>query len=450
MMPLSEAIAQQEGRLVSLTTRISPTLVGIAFLKSVGMPRFVWQSGDELVVGMGTVLTYTAWGADRFEKIQNHLENLFDHAHIQTPDERIQPRVFGGFAFRDDFIPDNTWADFAPAEFVLPHYQFSKIGDEAFLTINAELPEGETVDELLVALDEALHTMQTQIASSMGNMPRPSTPQEIHYPMNYGAWEHMISHATQRIKNGDLQKVVLSRMAEIRFDEWVNVNDALTLLQTQPNTHRFIYEPRPYVAFFGATPEILAEVRGNHIQTMALAGTIKRGASDDETAQLAQRLLNDPKERHEHQIVIDRIQQRLTNIATNIRVGTTDVMRLAKIQHLYTPIHAKVAHAGILSIVAQLHPTPALGGEPRETALALISELEPMPRGWFGAPIGWVDAHMNGQFGVAIRSGIAQHNRVWLYAGAGIVGDSQPQKEWDETALKLRTMLDALRIQDTL
>jgi menaquinone-specific isochorismate synthase len=97
-------------------------------------------------------------------------------------------------------------------------------------------------------------------------------------------------------------------------------------------------------------------------------------------------------------------------------------------------------------VIAALHPTPALGGSPRELAMQLIGEYEPVPRGWYAAPVGWIDRNLNGQFGVAIRSAVAQEKRVWLYAGAGIVAESEPQKEWDETALKFKPMLNALGI----
>ena len=111
---------------------------------------------------------------------------------------------------------------------------------------------------------------------------------------------------------------------------------------------------------------------------------------------------------------------------------------------MHTPIHAQLKVAsGLLPLADTLHPTPALGGDPRHIALGLIRQLEPIPRGWYGAPVGWLDAQLDGQFAVAIRSAVAQESRVWIYAGAGIVARSQAQAEWDETALKLRPMLDA-------
>ena len=146
-------------------------------------------------------------------------------------------------------------------------------------------------------------------------------------------------------------------------------------------------------------------------------------------------------------MVIDGIQSRLAPLAESIDTGKTGIMTLSNIQHIHTPISAELKRDdGIIPLVEALHPTPALGGDPRDIAMEAIGQYEPVPRGWYAAPVGWIDRNMNGQFGVAIRSAIAQDKRVWLYSGAGIVADSVPQKEWDETALKFVPMLNALGI----
>jgi menaquinone-specific isochorismate synthase len=127
------------------------------------------------------------------------------------------------------------------------------------------------------------------------------------------------------------------------------------------------------------------------------------------------------------------------------------IYRLSNIQHLYTPIEGQLKQeTGILPLVETLHPTPALGGTPRHLAMEFIRQAEPVPRGWYAAPIGWIDCHLDGEFGVAIRSAVCQDRRVWLYAGGGIVADSIPRKEWDETALKFKPMLNALGIGETV
>ncbi len=125
------------------------------------------------------------------------------------------------------------------------------------------------------------------------------------------------------------------------------------------------------------------------------------------------------------------------------------ILTLSNVHHLCTPVRARLREvSGVLPVIAKLHPTPALGGQPRDAALDFIRQAEPVPRGWYAAPMGWIDSKLDGTFGVGIRSAVSQDKRVWLYAGVGIVAASQPQREWDETALKFRPMLDALGVAD--
>jgi menaquinone-specific isochorismate synthase len=268
--------------------------------------------------------------------------------------------------------------------------------------------------------------------------------------MPYETWADRIASAQAHFATGELNKVVLSRVCEIRLADRVNVDGALRYLADHySECYRFLFEPRPFHAFYGATPELLADVYGHTVRSMALAGSIRRGNSLSHDAELAAQFLKDPKERYEHQLVIDKLRERLGQMTDELHVAETGIYRLSNIQHLYTPFEGRLTHdSGVLPVVAALHPTPALGGDPRDRAMEVIRESEPVPRGWYAAPVGWIDRHMNGQFGVAIRSAVAQDKRVWLYAGAGIVAESIPEKEWAETALKFRPMLDALGIRE--
>ncbi|MGB1288695.1 MAG: isochorismate synthase, partial [Aggregatilineales bacterium] len=167
-----------------------------------------------------------------------------------------------------------------------------------------------------------------------------------------------------------------------------------------------------------------------------------------EDTALAQALLDSKKDCYEHDIVVQTMCERLDALTSEMSIAETRIMQLSNIQHLYSPITASLNKGeNVLSVLSKLHPTPALGGSPREIALPLIGGYEPVPRGWYAAPVGWIDANLDGQFVVAIRSAVAQAKRVWMYAGAGIVADSDPQKEWDEIALKFRPMLNAHGIE---
>jgi menaquinone-specific isochorismate synthase len=183
---------------------------------------------------------------------------------------------------------------------------------------------------------------------------------------------------------------------------------------------------------------------------MGLAGSAPRGTTPAADDQLARELLDSAKDRHEHALVVEALQERLAPITQTLHVPDAPVvMRLNNIQHLYTPVQGRLqAPEGVLPIVEILHPTPALGGWPRDLALEFIQTYEETPRGWYAAPVGWIDHNLDGVFAVAIRSAVVQRSRAWLYAGAGIVSDSRPAPEWEETGWKFRPILDALGVAE--
>lgn len=443
------SIPAQYGRLIS-THIPCPDVTLAQFLQSgLGQERFYWENSQDDVAfaAIGSALEILAYGEDRFETIRHHAIEIFADAMVLDEQEPFAaPRLFGGFSFRDDFVPDVAWSDFPPAHFVLPHYQLVRVQDKTWLGINAHIPYGEPPLELLDDLKEALLAKVAELQSqTLHDLPS-MTQTDLNYPLPYEVWQRYITDATKRMREGEFNKVVLSRVAELRFDNTVVVDKALDYLaETYPETYRFLFEPRPYSAFFGATPELLASVSGKAFSTMALAGSIQRGNTPAKTQGYANELLNSAKDRYEHQLVIDGIQERLRPLSDSVDIGETGIMTLSNIQHIHTAIEATLKRDdGIIPIVEALHPTPALGGDPREIAMQMIGNYEAVPRGWYAAPVGWIDRNLDGQFAVAIRSAIAQEKRVWLYAGAGIVADSDPQKEWDEIALKFTPMLKAL------
>lgn len=453
----------QSLRLVSLsmeTPGLSPEML---IQQSRGEARFFWQDAQVesgrfplTFAGFGMAAQLYAWGANRFQSIQAQAEALFADMLLLSDEQQLAaPRLFGGFAFRDDFTPDNTWSIYPRAYFILPHYQIVKVGNATWLTINTLLPEEDSEDSL-PALRAALKARYAELNTKRQRdkeTKEEKKPVEVNYPLPYEKWAQQINEATARMRTSELNKVVLSRVCEIKFTKRVPVDEALAYLQAHyANCTRFLFEPRPFHVFYGASPELLAAVNGRHLSTMALAGSIARGRNRHEDSLYAQELLHSQKDLHEHALVVDSLRRRLEPLVSSLSVpDAPTIYQLHNIQHLYTPISARLQNAsGVLPVVGALHPTPALGGTPRDLAMAFIRETEPVPRGWYAAPIGWMDGEGNGRFSVAIRSAVAQERRVWLYAGAGIVPASEPQKEWEETALKFRPMLEALHIQSVV
>ena len=449
---------ERYGTLVSVSLP-APGLTPLGFVaQSAGQARFFWHDGQDPILfgGVGAAVELFAWGESRYRDIERQARDLFEGAVVdELAPPAASPRLFGGFAFTDSFTPDNTWAAFHPAHFVLPHYQLVQHGDEVWLTLNAHIPDNENPADLIPELRRALQEKYEQLLAE----PAPDFPEEqgpacslrqydISYPLDYQAWSKMIVEATGRMKAGELDKVVLARICEIKAAEPIDVTAALNYLETQyPQCYRFLFEPRPYHAYYGATPELLIKTSGADFATMGLAGSAPRGKTPEKDASNAAGLLNSAKNRYEHALVVDAMRRRLEPLTKTLSVPDhPEIYTLSNIHHLYTPVEGSLVDPqGVLPLVELLHPTPALGGAPRGKALPLLAHLEPVPRGWYAAPIGWLDQNLDGVFSVGIRSAVAQNNRVWAYAGAGIVADSDPQSEWQETMIKFRPILNSLR-----
>jgi isochorismate synthase len=203
--------------------------------------------------------------------------------------------------------------------------------------------------------------------------------------------------------------------------------------------------------FLGASPERLVRLHGGLLATSCLAGSIGRGADADADQALGARLLSSAKDLTEHAVVSEMLAESLAPICESLEVAPQPgLLRLSNVQHLYTPIHGTLAlrpdgtRPCILDLVARLHPTPAVGGYPRSEALALIRRLEQLDRGWYAGPVGWLDHYGEGEFAVAIRSALLRAGEANLFAGCGIVGNSDPESEYRESCLKLKAMLGAL------
>lgn len=428
----------------------APTIPLTDFLRRVhGERRVHWQSGRDSVAfaGYGAVLDVVAEGQQRFQIIRQILKHLFQSADIIGETPTLFPTLFGGFAFRDDFTPHIVWQGMYAAHFVLPKVMYLQTESQSYFVLNHYQLDGQSID-LAAEAEQIFDNLFWNDDADLWN-PEWEEASTVEYPMSSDDWGQMIRHATTKIQQGDLDKVVLSRMCQIRFNQPVNVVRALDYVaMAYPECHRFLFETQSHQSFYGATPETLVRVNRGKIQIDSLAGTVKRGETDEQDTVFGNQLMADMKERHEHDFVVQGIRESLANFADDIHADPMpSLLKLNNVQHLHTPITAQARpDVDVLTLVEQLHPTPALGGKPKAIANELIEVLEPMTRGWYAAPIGWLDANLDGHFGVAIRSAISRDGTVWCYAGAGIVAESEPEREWRETDLKFRPMLNAIGI----
>lgn len=433
-----------------------PSVSLLSFLQQADdTPRIYWESTNSSIglAGYDVATTLVAEGQDRFEEIRQQSWKLFRNIiclNDETPDI-VGPRLFGGFSFQVENKPQSLWSAFPAARFILPRVQLMRLDhNETWLTINQPLGPKDNPDSIAWQMHEEIRRLL--VIANLEQLEPPietthQTPHSVDDLMTPDTWRRLVSEATCRIRRGDLEKVVLARARRVRTRQATNPIDALVRLkQNYPGCYRFLFEPVPGHAFYGATPELLAEVSKAELRTAALAGSIRRGATEAEDKALGHELMTNTKERHEQALVVDVMEEKLLPITTRLEIAPQpSLLKLSNIQHLQTPITGRIKRSkGILPVVEALHPTPALGGRPRDIALSIINQAEPISRGWYGSPVGWLDPRQNGAFAVAIRSAVSVGRETMLYAGAGIVADSIPDKEWRETQLKFKPLIDAL------
>jgi len=462
---ISSAIAPQDGRACLVSRSLPwPETALVDFLRlGAGAPRVYWESGETPVgfAGFGVALALTAAGPNRFRNVQTSVRRLSHSVILEAVDAppAAGPRLFGGFAFQPEHAPDGIWAAFPAACFILPRYQLTRIEGRHWLTVNQivgamrtpngdlRTPNGRPRNGGVANRNSPSGIRRPQPATRNLQLSIVNCELSIVNSMPVAAWHHLVNDAVGRIRWGDLDKVVLARTCDVQMDQPIEPPEVLARLERRyPGCYRFLVEPAPGHAFFGATPELLVEVAGASLNTVAMAGSVPRGDSAQADAAFAQELMTSPKECQEHAFVVDAIETSLRPLVTELDVPAQPALRrLHNIQHLETVIRGRLADgAGVLEAVEALHPTPAVGGVPRLPALQMIADEEPASRGWYASPVGWMDLQGNGVFGVAIRSAVSVGAQARLYAGAGIVADSHAEREWEETELKFRPMLEAL------
>jgi menaquinone-specific isochorismate synthase len=259
-------------------------------------------------------------------------------------------------------------------------------------------------------------------------------------------WEQAVAAAVRRITQGDLRKVVLARDLYASADGLIDARVLLRRLAARyPDCFTFAC-----AGLVGATPELLIRRDGREVSSLVLAGTMPRGATDAEDAELAAALLGSAKDNEEHGYAAASLRDAIAPLCQTLHIDPgPELIRFANVQHLGTRVHGTLAaDRSALALAGALHPTAAVGGTPTDVAVELIRELENMDRERYAGPVGWVDAAGNGEWGIALRCAQLTGNRARLFAGCGIVAGSDPVAELTEAQVKFRPMQTALEQPD--
>ena len=433
---------------LSLTSPADPAAVVWAS-REPGEASFVLEQparDSSAIAGLGIALELTGHGPDRFADVARRWRQVVASAAADAPQPSAPGAglaAFGGFAFSPE-VESPTWDGFAAASMVVPEVALCRRGEITWLTVNAAVHADDTVEALSAAVERRLDSLRRQPLPLLD--PAPTGHYRVHSVMAPAHHEAAVARAVERIRAGELEKVVLAR--EVRVDAPRDHDPAAVLgVLREGFAECFIYAvSRGDATFIGATPELLVRREGQRASTVALAGSTRRSADPAVDDHLGEKLLHSPKDREENAIVARRI----ANVLAPRSVWVTAcpepvVIKVANIQHLACPIRAQLAGpVSALELAGLLHPTPAVGGEPREVAARLIPALEGFDRGWYAGAVGWIDATDDGEFCVALRCALVRGRQASCYAGGGIVADSDPAAELAETEVKLQALLPVL------
>ncbi len=411
---------------------------------------FCWEQPDRefALAGLGAAHEASSRGRHRFRDVAEECLRLGDRPVLDEPrglPAGAGPVWVGGFAFDPEGGSSSTWSSLAPASLVLPQFSICRRGESAFLTVNAVVRPGEEVEHLGEELAARLAALRLDAPLPLLD-PHPTAHAEIRSARPPREFEAAVEGATSRIDAGEFSKVVLAREVIVSAAAAHDPAAIFGAMREQFPACFCFCCGTPEAAFIGASPELLVRRAGASVSTVALAGSTRRSSDPAVDDHLGEQLLRSDKNRREQRIVAERIVRALRPHAVWVESAPEpEIVKVANIQHLATPVIAQLAepHSAI-EMAGLLHPTPAVGGEPWPAAASAISDLEGMDRGWYAAPVGWMDATEDGEFCVALRSALLRDREAHLFAGVGVVAGSDPEAELAETEVKLQALLPLL------
>ncbi|RKF14321.1 isochorismate synthase [Alginatibacterium sediminis] len=365
------------------------------------------------------------------EQLQNACESLNHN------DDSL--RFYGGMAFSRRSA---QWPGFPQRRFVLPRFELRQNAQLSEFVINADFHNNPR---------QEIELIRSQFYALQDPHPLPPLSCQLRqysYQPNFERWQKLVDEVTAPSFQAHTAKVVLARQTQIKLDRELNPFTLIDHWQKrEQQCYSFVFQFDGVHSFVGCSPERLYSRDGLDLRTEALAGTAPRHIDPAQDIELANRLLEDDKNQRENQIVVDDLVRRLQEISLHVQPQAhTELLRLRRVQHLKRPIHATISpDLDDSALLSTLHPTPAVGGLPRSSAMRFIEQKEGFDRGWYSGAVGWFSGERS-EFSVAIRSALLSPTSLNTYAGAGIVEGSQAQEEWDELNHKTAALLDLLQL----
>ncbi len=449
---LAEAEDRDRRTLVSMTAvaELDDPAAAVFASRMAGDRWFAWEQPERdgfALAAVGALHEAVSRGRKRFDDLTAECARVMADRIAQEPEAPPAGAGAvwtGGLAFAPDGGGTPQWSSLPPALLVLPELSLLRDSGRTWLTVNAWAGGGADPDQELGRVQRRLSSLRSEPLPMLD--PAPSGQAQIRSVAPPSAYEQAVAAAVSRIRAGELEKVVLAREVTVEAPTAHDPGATFAALRELFASCFCFCVGSPAGAYLGASPELLVRRRGASVATVALAGSTRRSADPAIDDHLGEQLLRSAKNREEHRIVARRIARTLAPRSVWVEAEPEpSLVKVANIQHLGTPVHAQLADPlAAIELAGLLHPTPAVGGEPRERALALIDALEHLDRGWYAGPVGWMDGAEDGEFCVALRSALLRDRTAHLIAGGGIVADSDPEAELAETELKLEALLPLL------
>jgi len=441
---------------VSISQKIAP-LDPLLALELFGTPKQHYfylenPTKNQAIACFGAVAIDNNNSKNRFQKSQDFIQycqkNTTSLGDLHLSGSGIY--FCCGFSFFS--YPQKKSYPFAASNIFLPQWQISRQLEHSILVANLAINHRSDIDKLVTNLLQKFKQI-VNISSHCYFSLKENSLQRIHQKLKQEIsydnhkFKSAVTSALESIAHHEFQKIVLAQVRDLVSAHPFSVVSALDHLRGRyPDCYTFAFSNGTGATFIGASPERLVSIKNQYLVTDALAGSAPRSRDLYLDQKLGHSLLHNQKERNEHQTVVDFLDRALRELGLNPQKLTTpNLLQLSNIQHLWTPISAKLDHdLHPLEILAKLHPTPAVAGTPREIVSEEISRYEEFDRGLYAAPLGWIDQEGNSEFIVAIRSCLIEGCHAKLYAGAGIVAGSDPDRELAEIDLKFQPLLQAL------
>ena len=458
---LTKARARGQGVVAGVTVRLPAGIDPLAHVSAARLDGEPWTSfeqpvrGDYALATLGCAVRVTAAGAARFDALAADCGLALEAAEVDDlSDDPVAPPGSGvvwtgGFSFYTDGPWSDEWRGTPASEFTLPRAAICRVAGsdpQARLTLLVSVEPDSDAAQTMREVEEIVERLD--LPSDLGGeswIPRDGTA-DVTSAASPEHFEQSVARATELIHAGEIEKIVLAREVVLRRDAEIDPFAALRgLRESFPECTTFAIG-RESTTFLGASPELLIRREGRRASTMALAGSMRRGGDPETDRHLGNQLLEDPKNQIEHAIVVRRIERTLGRFSAWVATGERpELVKVKNIQHLATPIRAQLTEPRpAIELAGLLHPTPAVGGEPWPEVAEQIKSLEGFDRGWYAGGVGWMDLLEDGEFHVALRSALVSGSQARLFAGAGIVGDSEPAAELAETETKLQALLPVL------